>query len=696
MTKRFQQQDRTDCGAACLAFVCEHYGLRLPMAGLRQQLGTNGTGTPASSLVEIARKLGFAAKGVKGPVEALPTVPVPAIAHCVVESQLGHYVVLVRWARAHARVMDPATGRVHRWTHARFAAQWSGVLVLLAPDQAFEAGDRGIAAWRRWWQLVRPHGATLAQALVGAATTTVLSLAMSVYVQKLVDQVIPDDNRPLLNLLGAAMVVVLLSRTLLTWCQSLLLLGTAQRIDAALILGYYRHLLRLPQTFFDTMRIGEITSRISDAVKVREFLNQGLLALLLHPSIIVCSLALMFCWSSRLALLSLALVPACLAIQAVAAYVQRRRQRKVMEAAADFDTQLVESLQAQSVIRRFRLENHAGLRFELRLVRLLRAGWQAAKAGLGAQLSVTLLTQAYLIILLWLGSALVLEAGLTPGELLSCYTLAGHLTASLTALIGLNASIQDALVATDRLFELLDLELEKDHGTIEFTPRHAGDLRFDMVSVRSPGRSAALSECTLCLPARKITVLTGDSGSGKSTLLSLVQRLQLPESGRVLIGDHDVSYFSLPSLRRHLGAVPQHTHLLAGTVMENVAPGEVAPDMERMLGVCRAAGAIEFIERLPQRFLTPLTENGANLSGGQRQRLAIARALYFDAPILLLDEPSSALDALAERQLVQLMRMLREQGKTIVVAAHTSAWREAADRVVTLAGGRVVSVEDRV
>ena len=693
--RSFKQRDLTDCGAACFAFVCDHYRLRLPLARLRQELGTNQTGTTAAGLVHAATRLGFTAKGVKGPASALPTVPLPAIAHCLVDRRLLHYVVLVRWTAKFVRVMDPAVGRVEKWPHERFQAVWTGVLILLAPGGSFVAADRTVTPARRLWRLLQPHRPILLQAFAGAVVTTILGLGLSVYVQKIVDSVIPDGNRTLLDLLGVVMLAVLGFRLVLGWFQSLLSLRTAQRIDATLILGYYRHLMRLPQPFFDTMRVGEIISRVGDAVKIRNFLNASLPALVLNPLILLFSLAAMFFWSWKLAALSLALLPANGLIYWLVDRLNREGQRRVMERSADFDAQLVESLAAQPVLRRFRLEEFSIFRTEMRLVRLLRAAWAMALAAVGSSTATTLVTQTYLIGLLWVGAGLVLDTGLSPGQLMSCYTLAGYLTGPVTALIGLNASIQETLIATDRLFELMDLELEKDQGSIEFSPQHLGDLRLEGVTFRPAGRAVTLRDVTLTLPRGRITALVGESGCGKSTLLALLQRLYEPETGRLFIGEHDLRYFRLASLRRHLAVVPQQTHLLSGTVLENLAPGDDQPDLERLLRLCREVGALEFIEALPQGFLTPLNENGANLSGGQRQRLALVRALYLDAPILLLDEPSSALDARSEEILRATLTRLRVTGRTIVVAAHSRALLTIADRIVTLAAGVVVSVEDR-
>lgn len=690
-----RQRDASDCGAACLAFVAAHFGLRLGVAEVRRLAGTDAEGSTALGLVEAARALGLAAKGVRGPPEALAGVPVPAIAHCLLEGGRRHYVVLVRWSGAAARVMDPATGRLERWPRARFLAAWTGVLVLVAPAADFRPGDRTTPAWRRLAGLLAPHRAVLLQAFAGAVASSVLGLALSLYVEQIVDHVVPEGNRRLLHLLGVAMLVVLAFRVVLGALQSLLALRLAQEIDAALILGYFRHLLRLPAPFFDAMRVGEVTSRVGDAVKVRQFLNTTLLQLALQPLVVVACLAAMFVWSWPLALLSLALVPVHAALLGVVNWRNRTYQRRLLAHAADLDAHLVEAVGTHALLRAFGLEAAAEQRTEVRLVRLLRVVWRAGTAAIATQAAGLCVTQGYLVALLWVGAGLVLEAGLTPGQLMSCYTLAGFLVGPLTTTLGLNAAVQEALAATERLFEVLDLELEPDSGVLEFRPAHVGDLRFEGVSFRPPGRREALAGVTVTLPAGRLTVLTGESGGGKSTLLALLQRRHAPTAGRLRLGGHDLAQFRLDGFRRHLGVVAQQPQFLAGTVLENLAPGEPAPDVDRLLELCREVGALDFIEALPQGLATPLGEGGTPLSGGQRQRLAWVRALRRDAPLLLLDEPTSALDAAAEASLVDVACRRRDAGATVVVATHAAAFAAVADRVVVLAGGRVTEVRDR-
>jgi ATP-binding cassette subfamily B protein len=643
-------------------------------------------GTTIAGLIEGARQVGLLAKGVKGPAEALPSIPLPAIAHCRLPSGAFHFVVLFEWRAKFARVMDPATGRNEKWSPERFLGAWTGAMVILAPGASFVTGDRTLPPWRRLWRLLVPHRILYLQALLGAILTTVLGLGTSIYVQKIVDSVIPDGDRPLLNLLALGMVASVILRTVLGLLQSTLSLQTAQRIDAALVLGYYEHLLRLPQTFFDTMRVGEITSRVADAIKIRNFLNGSLLALILNPLILVFSVSAQFAYSPTLALVSLALLPANLAIYAFMNALNRTWQRRILELGADLDAHLVESLGAQSLIRHFGLERSTAFRTENRLVRLLRTTGRAALGAFVGGSATGFVTSIYTIVLLWFGARLVLDAHLSTGELMSCYALSGYLTGPLAALIGLNSAVQEATTATDRLFEIMDLEVVRDDGMAEFDPTDA-TITFERVTFRHSGRTPVLDRVSFRIDAGRITALAGESGSGKSTLLALIQRVHAPDSGRILIGAHDLRTYRLDSLRRHLACVPQHTHLLAGTVLENIAPGDSPADPPRVLTACRRAGALEFIERLPRGFLTVLSENGDNLSGGQRQRLAIARALYLDAPVLLLDEPTSALDHRAEKELSRLLQQLRDSGRTVIVAAHSQCLLSLADSVIHLADG---------
>ncbi|UYZ58727.1 peptidase domain-containing ABC transporter [Hymenobacter latericus] len=687
---KIRQRDITDCGAACLASVAAHYKLLLPVARIRQYATTDQRGTNLVGMIKAANHLGFQAKGVKGTLESLSKIPLPAVAHVVLANQLHHYVVVYRVTKKHVQYMDPADGQLHRVALAQFKEQWTGVLLLLAPDTSFQPGDHKVSVLGRFWQLIRPHRSVMTQALFGAAMYTVLGLAMSVYVQKIVDHVLVDGNRNLLNLLSVGMLLLLLFQTFIGGMKSLLALQTGQQIDARLILGYYNHLLKLPQTFFDTMRVGEIISRVNDAVKIRAFVNDTALGLLVNLFTVVFSFGLMFTYDWKLAVLMLGILPLYGAIYWLQNRLNRRYQRRLMEQSAELESQLVESITAMGTIKRFGMESFAGERTENRFIALLRTVYFSGKHGIAGGAAAEFVSQLFRIGLLWVGSYYVLDHELTPGELLSFYAVIGYFTGPATSLIGANRTVQDALIAADRLFEIIDLERESHENKAELTPELTGDIQLRDVAFAYNTRGTVFRSLSLHIPKGAITGIVGESGSGKTTLLSLLQGLYPLNGGSITIGGLDIRHLQPESLRRVVSVVPQQIDLFSGSIVENIAVGDTEPDLHRIIAICRQLGILEFIEKLPYGFGTMLGERGAGLSGGQKQRLAIARALYRNPEILILDEATSALDTISEQYVQRTLQQFRDAGKTVLLIAHRLSTVMHADKIVVLGAGELL------
>ncbi|MEZ2336623.1 peptidase domain-containing ABC transporter [Mucilaginibacter sp. RCC_168] len=690
MSIKIKQRDITDCGAACLASVASHYKLDLAVARIRQLAGTDKKGTNVLGMVEAAQKLGFEAKGVKGPFESLFKIPKPAIAHLVVKEILHHYVVIYKVTDKFVEVMDPIDGQLSRRSHDEFKKEWSGALILLLPSEEFEVGNEKKSVNSRFWTLIKPHRSILIQALFGAIVYTILGLSTSVFVQKLVDFVLVDGNRNLLNIMGIGMVLILALQLFIGTAKTIFTLKTGQMIDAKLILGYYKHLLRLPQQFFDTMRVGEIISRINDAVKIRTFLNDVSINFLVNIFIVVFSFIMMFTYYWKLALIMLTVIPLYLAIYYITDKLNKKAQRKLMEDAAELESQLVESLNSVGTIKRFGLEDHADEKTEVRFVRLLKIGMKSNLNSVFSGTSSELISRLLTIALLWVGAGYVMDNNITPGELLSFYTLIGYFTGPVSSLIGMNRTVQDAVIAADRLFEIMDLEREKDENQIDLSPDKIGDIRFENVSFRYGTRVAVFDNLNLIIPKGKFTAIVGESGSGKSTLMSILQNIYPIQNGNVRIGEYDLKYINNSSLRRMISVVPQQIDLFAGNVIDNIAVGDNEPDMKKIIDISAKLGITGFIESLPKGFQTYLGENGTSLSGGQRQRIAIARALYRNPEILILDEATSSLDSVSEKYVQKMIEFLKEEQKTVIVITHRSSTLNNADNIIVLDKGVVV------
>jgi ATP-binding cassette subfamily B protein len=680
-----KQRDVSDCGPACLASVAAYFGLYIPVSRIRKYAGTDKQGTSLRGLIEAAEQFNFQARGAKAAGIALSGIPVPAIFHLVLENGLQHFVVVYKIRKKVVSYMDPSTGKLITRPLPVFEKSWSGVIILLIPSNHFRPGNEKQSAFVRFWQLIRPHRNMLIQGLIGALVYTMLGLTTSIYVQKIIDFVLPDANKQLVNLLSLLMIVLLSFQIITGYVKSLIALRTGQQIDSWLILGYFRHLLELPQRFFDSMRVGEIISRVNDAMRIRIFINDVALNVIVHGLTMIFGVTAMFIYYWKLAMIILATIPVYLLIYLISNRVNAKWQRRMMEAGAALESQLVETIRGVSTIRRFGSQPYFNLKIENRLIPLMRIIFTGSRSGLRLANATEWITGLLTIIVLWTGSYLVMDRIISPGELLSFYTLTAFFTAPAQALISVNKSMQDALIAADRLFEIIDLETEKENREKPGLDRFPeGDLVCDNVHFNYGPGDPVFSGLNFRIPQYQMTALIGESGCGKSTLLALIQKIYPLKEGNIQIGNVDIQLISTSILRKQIAAVPQYTDLFQGDFVSNIALGELEPDLHRIFEICRRLGLHDFITRLPQKYYTVIREQGANLSGGQKQRLAIARALYRDPAILILDEASSALDPESEQKVQETLRWFGNLKKTIIVITHRLSSIKYCDSIIFL------------
>lgn len=586
--------------------------------------------------------------------------------------------------------MNPAYGKIETYTTEEFAKIWTGVLILLEPNEYFEQRNEKTSLYQRFYQLIQPHRSILLQALVGAIFYTLLGLSTSIYIQKITDYVLVDGNRRLLNLLSVIMIVLLLFQIFLGVMKSVLTLQTGQKIDKYLILGYYKHLLKLPQRFFDTMRVGEIISRVNDAVKIRTFINDVSIQIVVNVFIVLFSFALMFTYYWKLALIVALVIPFYLGIYAITNWLNKKVERRMMEESAELESHLVESLNAVKTIKQFGAEFYANNKTDIHFSTLLKTIYKSVLNSLFSGNASEFVSRIFTIVLLWVGAGYVIDREITPGELLSFYALIGYFTSPVSQLIGMNKSIQNALIASDRLFEIMDLEQEEVTDKIELTAEQIGNINFENVNFSYGSRREVFKDFSCVIEKGKTTAIVGESGSGKTTLATLIQNLYPVNSGKITIGDYEVQYLSHYSLRTLIGVVPQQIDLFSGNVIENIAFGEDFPDMQRVIDLTKQLGIISFIEQLPNGFQTHLGENGSQLSGGQRQRIAIARALYKNPEILILDEATSSLDTDSEQVIQATLNELKRTGKTLIVIAHRLSTIAHSDTILVLRNGQLI------
>jgi len=688
---RIKQHDITDCGAACLSSVSAYFGLKFPIARIRQYAFTDKKGTNILGMIEAADKLGLEAKGVKGPFDCIKNIPLPTIAHLIVKENLQHFVVIYKVMKDSILIMDPSDGKMHRKNTEDFKKEWTGVLILIRPKETFEKGNKRKSILKNFVDLILPHKSVMTQALFGAVIYSILGLSTAIFVGKITDFVLVDQNINLLNIMGIVMLIIIILRTFIGSMKSILALKTGQRIDASLILGYYKHLLTLPQQFFDTMRVGEIVSRVNDAVKIRVFINNVSLDLAVNLLILIFTTLLMLVYSWKLSVIALLSAPLFYLIYFLFNQFNKKYQRKIMETSADLEAHLVESLNSVSTIKRFGIEQYANLKTELRFVQLLKNTYKSIYGSILANGGIEFVSTGITIALLWAGSSYVIDRELTPGTLMLFYSLIGYVVGPVGKLISTNQTIQDALIAADRLFQIMDLEREEDESQkIKLEREMIGDIRFENVSFRYGSRKQVFESFNLIIKKGETTAIIGESGSGKTTLVSILQHLYPIQKGNINIGNYNIAQISNESLRQLIGSVPQEIELFAGKILENISIGDLNPNMKKIVELSEQLGIREFIENLPNSYLTHIGEHGTSLSGGEKQRIAIARALYKEPEILIFDEATSSLDSASERFVKLTLKELANQGKTIIVIAHRLSTVRNADTIIVLEEGKVM------
>ncbi|MFO0888239.1 MAG: peptidase domain-containing ABC transporter [Isosphaeraceae bacterium] len=687
-----RQDDQSDCGAAALATIALHHRVPIGLQQMRDLAGTDRVGTNLLGLVRAAERLGFSARGVKGPFEALTQVPLPAIAHLRTEEGLGHFVVLHRLAKNGVIIADPARG-IRKQSREEFCQWWTGYLLIMVPGEGLGSqtpAKASIGPWNRFAQLLRPHISILIEAVLCALLMTVLGVSTSYFVQHLVDSVLVRGEARLLNALGIGMVLIAVFRTLFGALRGYLLAHIGRKVDLALISGYSCHILGLPMRFFEMRQVGEILSRVNDAVKVREAISGTTTTAIVDGVLVILMTAILWLYDIRLALIATAFVPVLVACVMVHHPAIKTRSRQAMEEAARLSAHLVENVSGVETIKAFGAERSRAEEGEMRLVKLMNMVFSLEKLGISMNTLGLFVTALASIVVLWYGGHRVISGALTIGQLMFFSTLSGYLLDPLERLASVNVQLQDALVAVDRLYQIIDLETEPvgDGKKVRFSTVRRS-IKFEKVTFKYGCRANVLEQVSLRIPAGKTVAVVGESGSGKSTLLKLLMGYYEPTEGRIAIDGIDLRDFELGSLRARVGVVAQEPFIFNGTVAENIALGRPKARRKDVIKAARAAGLDEFISGLPERYETVIGERGANLSGGQRQRLAIARALIRKPEILIFDEATSHLDTATERVIQENLKTALD-GMTVVLVAHRLSTIKDADAIYVLHQGRVV------
>jgi len=702
-----KQYDSTDCGAACLATISKQYGLKMPITQIREIAGTDTRGTNIHGLIKAAEALGFSAKAVKGSNEALfVSFPLPCIAHVILDGNMPHFVVIHKITPKEVIIADPGTG-ILKLTPCEFFGEekggdsfgegnipkykWSGVLVLAVPSTTFEKGDKTIGIFRRFFHLLLPQKKLIIHVFVASIITVFLGILGAFYFQMLLDSILPAGLLGTLHIISIGVILLHLFRVLLNAFRSHLLLYLSQKLDIALLLSYYRHVLSLPMNFFGARKVGEIVARFNDAYHVRAAISGATLTIMIDTIMVIVGGFILFNQNAYMFGVSVVLVVIYFIIVFCFNKWYRLLNQKQMESNAQLTSYLVESLNGIQTIKAYKAEGEANLKTEKKFISLLssifKLSWVSNLQGsLNGFLEAT-----GGIVILWVGAVHVINGNITVGQLITFNALLVYFLNPVKNLINLQPMMQTAIVAADRLGEILDLTPEKlDNETNKLSlQKLSGDIEMTEVTFRYGTRKPVLEDIYFTAKQGEKIAFVGESGGGKTTLAKLLLNLYSPEKGEITFGDTNIKDIRIDSLRDRIAYVTQETFLFSGTIVENLMLGLPEAATEDVIEAAKMAHAHEFINELPMRYETMIEENGANLSGGQRQRLAITRAILKKPDILILDEATSSLDSITEQAIEKTIEEY-SKGITTILIAHRLSTIKRCDRIYLIDKGRII------
>lgn len=697
-----KQHDITDCGAACLATICRQNGCKIGITKIREVAGTDKQGTNVAGVIKAAEQLGFSAKGVKGNKEAFfSEFPLPCIAHVIVDGNLLHYVVIHKITKKQVVIADPGVGIIKLSPEEFFGEihnenkppkyQWSGVLILLVKNEEFQKGGETRGLFGRFFNLLLPQKKLLMHIFLASLVYTVLGILGAFYFQELIDSVLPDGLRKTLMTLSVGVILLNVFKVILNAFRSHLLLYLSQKLDIALLLGYYRHVLELPMNFFGTRKVGEIISRFNDAGKVRDAISGATLTIMIDTLMAIAGAVILYIQNAKLFVIALIIVILYFIIVAAFNKWYEKLNRRQMEDNAQLTSYMVESLNGIQTVKSYNAERKANLETERKFVKLLKSIFNLCWVeNLQTSLKVFIELVGGIIIL-WVGGISVINGNMTIGSLMTFNALLAYFLDPVKNLINLQPQIQTAVVAADRLGEILDLEAEKTEKEYhKLQPESiAGDIEIKKLKFRYGTRRLVLDDINLTIKKGEKVAFVGESGSGKTTLSKLLLHMYTAEEGEILINGNNIDDIQIEKLRDRIAYIPQETFLFSGTIYENLALGLDDVNMDNIIEASKKAQAHEFINELPLRYETMLEENGANLSGGQRQRLAITRAMLKNPDILILDEATSNLDAITERALDKTISEFSKEMTTIFIAHRLSTIKNC-DRIFVMEKGKII------
>jgi subfamily B ATP-binding cassette protein HlyB/CyaB len=678
------QAKTDDSGLGALVLLLRIHGIGAEAGQIRHRCGTATIGV--TEMLRYAKELGLKARASYTKWDRLPGTPLPGIAAL----RDGGFLILGKAAEDKVLVQHPSSPKPEAMTRAQFAAIWDGRLVLMARRVTLSNLSRRFdITW--FLGAIHKYRHLLGEVLVASFFLQLFALVSPLFFQVVIDKVLVHRSMSTLDVLVIGLLGISIFEAILGTLRTYLFAHTTNRIDVELGARLFRHLLALPIAYFQARRVGDSVARVRELENIRQFLTGSALTLVIDLFFTFVFVAVMYYYAPQLTFVVLGAFPFYIAISVGATPAFRRRLDEKFRRGAENQAFLVESVTGVETLKAMAVEPQMQRRWEEQLAGYVAASFRVISLNNTASQAVQLVNKVTIVLILYFGARLVIEGNLSVGELVAFNMLASRVSAPVLRLAQMWQDFHQARLSVARLGDILNTmpEPSLSRGRAAL-PAIRGQISFEHVTFRYRVDAAEiLHDVSFSVSPGQVVGVVGSSGSGKSTLAKLVQRLYVPESGRVLVDGVDLTMVDLPWLRRQIGVVLQENVLFNCSVAENIALADPAVPMERIIAAAKLAGAHDFILELTEGYDTIIGERGSNLSGGQRQRIAIARALMSDPRILIFDEATSALDYESERAIQENMKEI-STGRTVFIIAHRLSTVRHADRIITIERGRIV------
>ena len=674
-----------DTGLLSLVLAARFFGLPADPEQLRHRFAPPGNLFGSREILRAARHLGLKAREVASDFERLGRTALPAIAR----HNDGHYFVVAKLDGDKVLIQDPLESRPLALPRAIFEQAWSGNLILVT-RRAVLLDENAKFGFKWFVPAIVKYRKLFAEVLIASFFLQLFALITPLFFQVVIDKVLVHKGLTTLDVLAVGLIVVSLFEVVLGGLRTYMFSHTTNRIDVLLGAKLFRHLLALPLAYFEARRVGDSVARVRELENVRNFITGSALTVVIDLLFTVVFLAVMYYYSPLLTWIVLGSIPCYALLSVVVTPILRARVHEKFNRGAENQAFLVESVSGVETLKAMAVEPQMQRRWEEQLAGYVQASFKAGNLNNIANQIAGFINKLVTVLILWVGARAVIAGDLSIGQLIAFNMLAGRVSGPVLRLVQLWQDFQQAGVSVQRLGDILNTPTEPSYNQNRSSlPQLNGRITFDRVTFRyRPDGPEILRTVSLDIPAGQVIGIVGRSGSGKSTLAKLIQRLYVPEAGRVLVDGVDLAMVDTAWLRHRVGVVLQENVLFNRSVRDNIALSDPGMPMEVVVQAAQLAGAHEFILEMPQGYDTLVGEHGSTLSGGQRQRLAIARALATNPRILILDEATSALDYESERIIQQNMQSICK-GRTVVIIAHRLSTVRQADRIVVLERGQI-------